>query len=186
MQQDVRKIGEVKTMPAAAAAKPNAAQDTPQVTPQVTPQDTPQEAAPQYGEFVQAGAPRVQHSPVAEAAGLPPPPALFQCTTWKGESYLGDTDNPAPRCAPLQVVGIDGSAALGMGEACEMKADRCEAIPAPQLCEAWYRRLDDADFKLRYAEAATHQERQATFDAIAGKIKASHCATSVADSKTGP
>ena len=52
---------------------------------------------------------------------------------------------------PLQVTGIDGRAALGVGSACEMKYDECAATPADQLCEAWLRRLDEAEFKWKYA-----------------------------------
>ncbi|MDE2407190.1 MAG: hypothetical protein KGL91_04940 [Xanthomonadaceae bacterium] len=171
MQQEMRRIGEVKTLPVPTARpKP----------------ETSPAAPPQYGEFVQVGVPRAQHAPAAEAATLPAPPALFQCTSWKGETYLGETADPPPRCAPLQVVGIDGSAALGMGEACEMKQDSCEAIPEPQLCEAWYRRLDEADFKLRYADDQRRHELQRAFAAIAEQIRASRCATSVAKDPASP
>ena len=168
MKQEVRRIGEVKTVPV-PAAKPKT--------------EEPPTAPPQYGEFVQVGGPRAHRAPAAEAATRPAAPALYQCSTWKGDSYLGETATPEPRCAPLQVVGIDGSASMGMGEACEMKQDSCTEIPADQLCEAWYRRLDDADFKLRYANAQSQRERQAAFDAINAKIKASRCATSVAPDK---
>ena len=170
MQQEVRKVGEVKTVPV-PAAKPKA-EESP----------TP---PPLYGEFVQVGGPRTQRTPAAEAATLPAAPALYQCTTWKGDTYLGDTATPEPRCAPLQVVGIDGSAALGMGEACEMKQDSCTEIPADQLCNAWYRRLDEADFKLRYADAQSRHERQAAFAAINARIKASRCATAVVSDQPG-
>ena len=168
MKQEVRKVGEVKTV-AAPAAKPKTEQSP--------------APPPLYGEFVHVGGPRTQRTPAAEAATLPAAPALYQCSTWKGDSYLGETATPEPRCAPLQVVGIDGSANLGMGEACEMKQDSCTEIPADQLCNAWYRRLDDADFKLRYADAQSQRERQAAFDVITTKIKASRCATSVAADK---
>ena len=168
MKQEMRKVGEVKTV-AAPSPKPKPAE--------------PPAAAPQYGELVQVGGPRVTHTPAATAAALPPPPALFQCSTWKGDTYLGEDANPAPRCAPMQVVGIDGTPALGMGEACEMKSDTCTAIPDEQLCAAWYRRLDDAQFKLRYADAQSQRERQASFDNIDARINASRCATSVATDK---
>jgi len=52
-------------------------------------------------------------------------------------------------------------------------------VPDAQLCATWYRRLDEADFKLRYADDGTRRERQAALDAIDAKIKASRCATSV-------
>ena len=168
MKQEVRRIGEVKTVP----------------VPEKRPEPAPAPAAPAYGEFIRVGGPAVARAPAPEAAGLPPPPALFQCRSWDGDDYLGESESPPPRCAPLQVVGIDGSPALGMGAACEMKHDTCTAIPAGQLCASWYRKLDDADFKLRYAADADRGERQAAFDAAQAKIKASHCATEAPDAAT--
>ena len=162
MKQDVRRIGEVKTVPV-PAKKPDVVEAPPET--------------PQYGEFVMVRGPAAKRAPSPEAAALPAPPALFQCRTWDGKDYLGETDTPAPTCAPLQVTGIDGSAALGMGSACEMKYDACTAIPAEQLCASWYRHLDDAEFKLKYAGNDNRRERQIAFDAIDRKIKASRCST---------
>ena len=50
-------------------------------------------------------------------------------------------------------------------------------MPDEQLCAAWYRRLDEADFKLRYADDGDRRGRQAAFDAVDAKIKASRCST---------
>jgi len=136
MKQEVKRIGEVRTVP--VPAKKPAVAEAP-------------EAKPEYGEFVMVRGPEVKRAPAPEAAALPAPPALFQCRTWENKDYLGETGTPEPTCAALQVTGIDGSAALGMGSACEMKYDTCTAIPAEQLCAAWYRHLDDAEFKLKYA-----------------------------------
>lgn len=161
MKQEVKRIGEVKTVP--VPAKPEAVAAPPE--------------KPQYGEFVMVRGPAPKRAPAPEAAALPAPPALFQCRTWDGKDYLGDTATPAPTCAALQVTGIDGSAALGMGSACEMKYDSCTAIPAEQLCASWYRHLDDAEFKLKYAGDDSRRDRQSAFDDIDRKIKASHCST---------
>lgn len=159
MKQEIRRIGSVKTVPV-PASKPVV--------------ERPPEQ-PVYGEFVLVSGPNMKRKPAPEASVLPPPPALFQCTTWEGDTYFGETESPEPRCAPLQVIGIDGSSALGMGSACEMKHDTCEAIPADGLCDAWLRRLDDADFKLKYAGRDSQGERQAAFAAIDAKVKASSC-----------
>ena len=168
MKQEVKRIGEVRTVP----------------EPEAKPKAEPPPEKPVYGDFVLVSGPNMQRTPAPEAAALPPPPALFQCTTWLGETYLGETATPPPRCAPLQVVGIDGTSALGMGAACEMKEDACTETPAEQLCAAWYRRLDDAEFKLRYANRDSEHERQAAFDAIAAQIKASHCSTEAPEPET--
>ena len=160
MKQEERRIGAVKTVP---------------VPEKKAPVEAAPEPPPVYGEFVMVSGPSTKRTPSPEAAELPAPPALFQCTTWERDTYFGETATPEPRCAPLQVVGIDGSAALGMGQACEMKHDECEAIPAGQLCDSWYRKLDQAEFKLRYAGNDNRVERQRAFDDVNAKIKASHC-----------
>lgn len=159
MKQEVRRIGEVKTVP----------------VPALRPAPPPAPRAPAYGDFVLVSGPNAKRAPAPEAAGLPPPPPLFQCRTWEGDSYYGDTESPEPRCAPLQVTAIDGSGALGAGRACEMKYDECKAVPAEQLCDAWLRRLDDAEFKLRYAGDDNRAERQAAFDSVDARVKASSC-----------
>lgn len=159
MKQEIRRIGEVRTVPV-PAKKPKA--------------EDPQ-AAPLYGDFVMVSGPNMKRTPAPESAELPPPPALFQCRTWDGNDYLSEVEKPAPRCAPLQVVGIDGSQELGMGSACEMRDDTCIAVADEDQCDAWFRRLDDAEFKLKYAGDDNRSERQALFDGIDSKVKASKC-----------
>ena len=159
MKQEIRRVGEVRTVP-------------------VPPKRAPVEAtsnAPVYGDFVLVSGPNMKRMPAPESAELPPPPPLFQCRTWDGNDYLGEAEKPPPRCAPLQVVGIDGSQRLGAGEACEMRDDTCTAIPDQGLCEAWLRRLDDAEFKLKYAGNDNRGERQWALDDIDAKVKASRC-----------
>ena len=55
-------------------------------------------------------------------------------------------------------------ASMGLGQA--MPGLEIAAIPEEQLCAAWYRRLDEAQFKLRYANEATRRERQNKVAAI--------------------
>ena len=159
MKQEIRHIGEVRTVPV-PAKKPKAEAPPP---------------APVYGDFVMVSGPNMKRKPAPESAELPAPPPLFQCRTWDGDDYLGQEEKPPPRCAPLQVVGIDGSQELGMGSACEMRDDTCTAIPDDGVCDAWLRRLDDAEFKLKYAGNDNRGERQAAFDGIDAKVKASRC-----------
>ena len=159
MKQEIRRIGEVRTVPVPAKKKPVEA--------------TPQ--APVLGDFVMVSGPNMKRKPAAESAKLPAPPALFQCRMWDGNDYLGEEARPAPRCMPLQIVGIDGSQELGTASACEMREDTCTVIPEEGLCDAWLRRLDDAEFKLRYASNDNRRERQSAFDGIDVKVKASKC-----------
>ncbi len=159
MKQDIKRVREVRTVP----------------VPDRKPAVESAPAAPVYGEFVLVSGPNMKRNPSPEAAGLPPPPPLFQCKTWEGNDYLGDIDNPPARCMPLQVTGIDGSLALGAGEACEMKPDQCTAVPAESVCEGWLRRLDEADFKRKYAGNDNQAERDDAFATIDTKVKASNC-----------
>lgn len=159
MKQEVRRIGAVRTVPVPAKRA-----------------DPPAPAAtPAYGDFVLVSGPNMQRAPAPEAAALPPPAPLYHCKTWEGETYFGEVAEPPPRCAPLQVLGIDGSAALGAGQACEMKYDACEAVPDDQLCAAWYRRLDEAEFKWKYAARGEEAARRTAHAAIDAGIKASRC-----------
>lgn len=163
MRQEVRRVGGVQGAAAPAATPPAATPATP----------------PQYGEFVQVAGPRVARTPAPEAASLPAPPALYQCRTWDGKTYYGETDQPPPRCMPLQVVGLDGTPTPELGQACEMRRDDCTAVPEAQLCDAWYRRLDEAEFRLEYAEPAQRRARQAEFNALRAQVMGSRCATTV-------
>ena len=169
MKQQIRRVGEVRTVPV-----PQKRADAP-----------PTPSTPVYGEFVLVSGPNMKRAPAPESAGLPPPPPLFQCRTWEGATYYGETATPEPQCVPLQVMGIDGSERLGAGSACEMKPDACEAVPEAQACEAWLRRLDDAEFKATYAREEDRVDRQAAFDAIKAKVEASHCSP-VAPAATAP
>ena len=167
MKQQIRRVGEVRTVPV-----PQKRADAPPPLP-----------TPVYGEFVLVSGPNMKRAPAPESAGLPPPPPLFQCRTWEGATYYGDVATPTPRCVPIAVTGLDGSP--GMGSACEMKPDRCELVPDAQACDAWLRRLDDAEFKATYAREEDRVDRQAAFDAIKAKVEASHCSP-VAPAATAP
>ena len=159
MKQEIRRIGEVRTVPVPEKKKPVEATSE----------------APVYGDFVLVSGPNMKRKPAPEAAALPAAPPLFQCRTWDGNDYLGEIEKPSPRCVPLQVVGIDGSQQLGAGEACEMRDDTCTAVASEGLCDAWLRYLDEAEFKLKYAGSDNLRERQSAFDGIDAKVKASRC-----------
>lgn len=123
------------------------------------------------------------NTPAAPAAAAPPaptPPALkqppaplFACRKWNGDAYLGDVAEPPAECVPLEVRGIDGSQTLAAGQACEMRRDDCTPVPAEQLCAAWKRRVDEAEFRAKFAprDAA----RQAEFARVRDAWLASTC-----------
>lgn len=110
------------------------------------------------------------------AAERKPPPGLFDCETWDKDRYLSEDGEPAPRCVPLRTVGIDGSAAMAGGEACEMKQDRCTALAGPALCQAWQRRVDEARFRVKFAPAGERDARTAEAARLAQALADSDCA----------
>jgi hypothetical protein len=112
-------------------------------------------------------------SPVIVAAPQPPP-ALFQCRTWDDRDYLGDIADPPGTCAPLQTVGIDGSDQLGAGTACEMRRDTCTPIAADQLCRAWKRRVDEAEFRWKFA-GSRNDDRKAQYERYSNVYRDSTC-----------
>ena len=119
-----------------------------------------------------ATAPAPSETPVVSAT---PPPALYQCKTWDDRDYLGDTAEPASSCAPLQTVGIDGTPDLAAGNACEMRRDTCTAIAPDQLCRTWKRRVDEAEFRWKFA-GSRNDERKAEYERFAKVYRESACA----------
>jgi hypothetical protein len=112
--------------------------------------------------------------PVEPAERTPPPP-LFQCRAWNNETYLTDSETPAERCAPLQIVGLSGRP-LGAGSAgaCEKRVDTCAAIPEDQLCRAWRQRVDEAEFRWKFA-GARDDDRRVEYEKWAAILANSTC-----------
>ena len=109
--------------------------------------DLPKPAPAPAAMAVPATAPVVEVPPA-------PAPMLFACRTWEGQRYFGDAEQPAPRCAPLETVGLDGRS-TGVAEACEVVADTCEPVPEATRCEAWGERLRAAENAERFGEAVS-------------------------------
>lgn len=124
--------------PAPAPAPTNAA---PAALAPIAPDATPAPATP----AALAPAPPTAGATIAERL---PPPDLYRCLTYKKESYLSETDLHAPRCVPLQTIGLDGNPGTGAGAACEMLRDSCERIADERLCKTWQQRLRDAEAAL--------------------------------------
>lgn len=109
--------------------------------------------------------------PVAERV---PPPALFQCSTWDQAVYLTEEATPRESCAPLQVVGIDGSSRPG-ASACEKVVDQCAAVPAEDLCRAWKRRVDESEFRWKFAGAKADDARRLEYEKLEAVYANSTC-----------
>lgn len=104
-----------------------------------------------------------------------PPPPLYACRTWDARDLLTEDATPAERCAPLQVVAADGSARSDAA-ACEKVTDQCEAVPAESLCTAWQRRVDEAEFRWRFAGAKQDDDRRRDYESLRAKLAQSDCA----------
>ncbi len=161
-RQEIRRLQALPTQPAAASAPTTPA---------------PATSAPSAGDFelvrgpIDAQPPALAPAPIARK----PPPALFQCTTWEDAPYLSENGAPEAECVPLATVGIGGNAGLGNGSACEMRQDRCVAIPPAQLCQAWRRRVDEAQFRWRFARSDASDPRKLEYDRLATLLGESAC-----------
>lgn len=123
--------------------------DTPTTS---APAHAPPPAPPEPAPAAPVAVPEPVAAPEPEPISPPrqPPPALFACQTWSRERYFGETAQPPPRCAPLQVTGLDGTGAMAGGTACQMMEDRCEPVPAFALCDAWKQRVRDLDARTTF------------------------------------
>lgn len=104
------------------------------------------------------------------------PPALYQCTTWENTKFLTEDATPAERCAPMRIVGLDGRPRTGLGAACQTVHDTCEAVPDETLCDAWRRRVDEAEFRWKFAGAAAGDPKRIEYERLAATLANSTCA----------
>ena len=108
-----------------------------------------------------------------DPARLPPPP-LFQCTTYDGDSYLSEDQDVPPRCLPLRTVGLDGNPGTGAGMACEVVRDRCARVADGGACEAWRRYAREAESRWRFAHPDNAERRRVEYERLA-KIVSEGC-----------
>lgn len=113
--------------------------------------------------------------PEPDAPRAPPPP-LFHCTTLDQESYYTEAETPQERCAPMRIVGLDGGAGAGSAaQACVTVPDRCSAVPADQLCEAWSRHVSEAQFRWKFGGADEDHAKETTYRTLAAELAKSNC-----------
>jgi hypothetical protein len=104
-----------------------------------------------------------------------PPPVLFECRTWDNDRYLSDSGKPAPRCVTMETMGLGGGSDSGAGAACEMKADTCQRVPDGALCDAWRRRLREAESALRFGASQDQEKARAELDRLGVVVRDSTC-----------
>lgn len=122
---------------------------------------------------------RIVKRPAVTDAAAPepqPPPALFQCATWDQLHYFTEEPKPQQHCAPLQVIGLDG-VSRPQASACEMVDDQCTAVAPENLCQAWKRRVDEAEFRWRFPGADADGRRRVEYERLKATYDASNCAT---------
>lgn len=158
-RQEVRRVQSLPTVPPPQPPAPN--------------------RPPPAGDFVQAAGPGPEPAAAPErpvppepahiddAARLPPPP-IFQCETWDGDSYVSEDPSPKPRCVRLDTGGV--------GEACEMKYDICARIGDNAACDGWRRRQREIESTWRHARAADRPALQEEFARVTRILSDSTCA----------
>ncbi|MCR6685871.1 DUF4124 domain-containing protein [Pseudoxanthomonas sp.] len=110
----------------------------------------------------------------ADSDRLPPPP-LFRCQTYDGDSYLAEEAEQPPRCIGLRTVGLDGNPAAGAGQACEVVRDQCARVADGGACEAWRRYAREAESRWRFAHPDNAERRRGEYERRAGIVAASGC-----------
>lgn len=108
-----------------------------------------------------APAPAPEPAPV-EAAIEPapavfPPPPLYQCTAYDGETRFSENYDPNPRCVPLAVLGYDAGA---FGATCRWVEDSCVRLDDASACEVFKRKLDQAESDALHAFSDTAAYRK--------------------------
>lgn len=109
------------------------------------------------------------------AAERTPPPALYQCMTWDQNSYLSEEATPQEHCAPLQTVALDGNPLNSTGNACEMVQDQCAPVAEDALCSIWKRRVDEAEFRWKFAAAGDGDPLRLEYEKLAATLSNSSC-----------
>ena len=161
-KQEIRRVGALPTRPAPATVEP--------AVPVYTP--------PPLSSFVQVAGPADEDlraerpdlptaARIADADRLPPPP-LYRCETWDGDSYVSEDAAPKPRCVRLDTGGV--------GQACAMKYDVCARIGDNAACNGWKQRQREVESGWRHARAADKPALQEEFARVTRILVDSTCA----------
>ena len=103
----------------------------------------------------------------------PPPPPIFRCTVYDGDSYLSEEQEVPPRCLPLRTVGLDGNPATGAGMACEVVRDTCARVADGGACDAWRHHAREAQSRWRFAHPDNAERRRSEYERLQAIIAAS-------------
>lgn len=162
-QREQRRVLAAPAPPATPPASPVPAAVSP--PPSIAPMPG---AAARRPEVVDEAVPTIE-------MGRAPAPPVFACRTWDGQRYFGDTDRPAPRCAPLQAVGLDRRTPSA-AQACEMRLDSCEPVLDAARCEAWASRLRDVEARASFGDAVEAEAARTELGRIRTLLAGTVCA----------
>ncbi|MCY7355016.1 MAG: DUF4124 domain-containing protein, partial [Lysobacter sp.] len=114
-------------------------------------------------------------TPVIADADRLPPPELFRCNTYDNDSYLSDLGTPAPRCVRLNTTGINGSADMGAGEACQMVTDQCDRVADGAICASWTQRRKQVEAAWKFGRGENAEANKIEYERIDRLLRESTC-----------
>lgn len=122
----------------------------------VRPQDPPPRPATPSPAAPTPPAPAQPPAPVIRVERTPPPP-LYQCTAYDGETRYSENYDPNPRCVPLAVLGYDAGA---WGATCRWVEDSCVQLDDIGACEVFKAKLEQAESDALHAFSDTAAYRK--------------------------
>ncbi len=167
--QQQKKMMQTPAATSLPAALPPPPTDAAEQAPAAEPDSEPVDATPPADD------PGVPDAPVVSLPQEKLPP-LYRCTTPDREQYLGEQEEPPPRCIAMHTTGLGGTPALGGAEACEVVRDRCERIAEEHACDGWREYAAAAEQRWRFgASAAADGEAYAAFERAQHHLAAAGC-----------
>ena len=86
-----------------------------------------------------------------------PPPPLYQCTAYDGQTRYSENYDPNPRCVPLAVLGYDAGP---WGATCRWVEDSCVRLDDIGACEVFEDKLEQAESDALHAFSDTAAYRK--------------------------
>ncbi|MGO4719345.1 hypothetical protein AB4071_09465 [Stenotrophomonas sp. 2MCAF14_2] len=188
---------QIQRVPAPAAAAPaapvqNSPAPTPAAMPSVDAATEPAATQPREGRTIME-ARMVEHEggdAILDSAVLPrssdatsgdgntpskpPLPAIYQCLSSEGSSYLHEYEAAPGRCELLNVQGLGGATPVNAAS-CEVVRDRCTEVAEAQRCGSWQQRFRDARGRERFAAPENQPAARGERERLQAVLEASDC-----------
>lgn len=144
------------------------------LAPAAPPPPAPAPVNPPPTATTPASAPIEPEPMIADIDRLPPP-WLYECRTYNDDRYFSENGNPAPRCITITTTGLGGTIESPNTSACEMKTDECQRVPDGVVCDAWRRRLLEAESALRFGAFENRAQAEAEVQRLTRVVRDSTC-----------